>query len=97
MVRNTGLAAFRAGAFQAAAQAGVPVVPVALRGVRSVLRDGTWYPRRHPVAVSFGAPILPDGDDWAATLRLRDRVRAEILRHCGEPDLAPSHGTTSDS
>jgi acyl carrier protein len=90
LTRNTGLMPFRAGAFQAAAQAGVPVVPVALRGVRSVLRDGTWYARRAPIAVTIGEPVTPDGTDWAAALRLRDRVRAEILQHCGEPDLAPA-------
>jgi hypothetical protein len=32
--------------------------------------------------------VAPDGEDWAAAVRLRDRVRADILRHCGEPDLA---------
>jgi len=90
LTRNSGLMPFRAGAFQAAAQAGVPVVPVALRGVRSVLRDGTWYARRAPIAVTVGEPSAPDGADWAAALRLRDRVRAEILQHCGEPDLAPA-------
>jgi 1-acyl-sn-glycerol-3-phosphate acyltransferase len=88
LARRTGLAPFRAGAFQVAAQAGIPVVPVSLRGVRSVLRDETWYPRRAPIAVTFSAPVQPEGEDWNATLRLRDRVRAEILRHCGEPDLA---------
>ena len=88
LLRSTGLMPFRAGAFQAAAQAGVPVVPVALRGVRSVLRDGTWYPRRSPIAVTFGKPVRPEGSDWNATLALRDQVRAQILRHCGEPDLA---------
>ncbi|HEX6318831.1 MAG TPA: lysophospholipid acyltransferase family protein, partial [Burkholderiales bacterium] len=88
LARHTGLMPFRAGAFQVAAQAGIPVVPVALRGVRSVLRDGTWYPRRAPIAATFAAPIQPEGDDWNATLRLRDSVRAEILKHCGEPDLA---------
>jgi 1-acyl-sn-glycerol-3-phosphate acyltransferase len=88
LVRHAGLLAFRAGAFQVAAQAGIPVVPVSLRGVRSVLRDETWYPRRAPIAATFGPPIQPDGDDWNATLRLRDRVRAEILKHCGEPDMA---------
>jgi 1-acyl-sn-glycerol-3-phosphate acyltransferase len=85
--RRPGLMAFRTGAFQVAAQAGVPVVPVALRGVRSVLRDGTWYFRRHPVAVTFGAPVAPEGGDWNAAVRLRDRVRADVLKHCGEPDL----------
>jgi len=88
--RATGLLPFRTGAFQAAAQAGIAVVPVALRGVRSVLRDGTWYLRRSPVAVTVGEPIAPQGDDWNAAVRLRDRVRAEILRHCGEPDLEPA-------
>ncbi|HZM35047.1 MAG TPA: AMP-binding protein [Burkholderiales bacterium] len=86
--RQTGLMPFRTGAFQVAAQAGVPVVPVALRGLRSVLRDGRWYPRRAPVSVTFGAPVAPEGEDWAAAVRLRDQVRAEILKHCGEPDLA---------
>jgi 1-acyl-sn-glycerol-3-phosphate acyltransferase len=85
--RYTGLAPFRSGAFQVAAKAGVPVVPVALRGIRSVLRDGTWYLRRAPVAVTIGAPIAPEGDDWNAAMKLRDQVRAEILKHSGEPDL----------
>jgi acyl carrier protein len=88
LLRHTGLMPFRAGAFQVAAQARIPVVPVALRGVRSVLRDGTWYPRRAPIVVTIGAPIHPEGDDWNATVALRDRVRAEILKYCGEPDLA---------
>jgi 1-acyl-sn-glycerol-3-phosphate acyltransferase len=85
--RNTGLMPFRTGAFQAAAQAGIPVVPVALRGIRSVLRDGTWYLRRSAVSVVVGVPIAPLGTDWSAAVALRDRVRAEILQHCGEPDL----------
>jgi len=88
MQRATGLMPFRTGAFQTAAQAQIPVVPVALRGVRSVLRDGTWYLRRAPVSVTMSAPVAPEGSDWNAAVRLRDRVRAEILKHCGEPDLA---------
>jgi acyl carrier protein len=87
LTRSTGLMAFRTGAFQAAAQAGVPVIPVALRGLRSVMRDGTWYLRRASVSVTIGAPLRPEGTDWAAAIRLRDAARAEILRHCGEPDL----------
>jgi 1-acyl-sn-glycerol-3-phosphate acyltransferase len=89
LMRNTGLMGFRTGAFQAAAQAGIPVIPIALRGIRSVLRDGTWYVRRAAVSVTIGAPISPEGGDWAAAVKLRDLVRAEILRHCGEPDLIP--------
>jgi acyl carrier protein len=88
LLRHTGLLPFRTGAFQTAVQAQVPVVPVALRGVRSVLRDGTWYLRRAPVSVTIGNPIAPEGSDWNAAVKLRDVVRAEILKHCGEPDLA---------
>jgi 1-acyl-sn-glycerol-3-phosphate acyltransferase len=88
LVRQTGLMPFRAGAFLSAAQAGIPVVPVALRGVRSVLRDGTWYPRRAPISVTVGAPVAPQGSDWNAAVRLRDQVRSRILKHCGEPDLS---------
>ncbi len=88
--RTTGLMPFRTGAFQAAVQADIAVVPVALRGVRSVLRDGTWYPRRAAVSVTICAPVAPSGGDWQAAVELRDRVRAEILRHCGEPDLEPA-------
>ena len=87
LTRSTGLMDFRTGAFQAAAQAGVPVVPVSLRGVRSVLRDGTWYLRRAAITVTIGAPVAPEGTDWAAAVKLRDAVRAEVLRSCGEPDI----------
>ena len=84
--RVPGLLPFHAGAFSAAAQAGVPVVPVTIRGTRSVLRDGQWFPRRVPIGVMVSAPIRPDGDDWSASIRLRDAVRAEILNRCAEPD-----------
>jgi 1-acyl-sn-glycerol-3-phosphate acyltransferase len=93
--RMAGLQAFHLGAFVAAATAGVPVVPVAIRGTRSMLRDGQRLPRRGVVEVTIGEPIEPpaDGaDPFAAAVRLRDRTHAEILRHCGEPDAAGSAG-----
>jgi 1-acyl-sn-glycerol-3-phosphate acyltransferase len=86
--RMPGLLPFHMGAFVAAAQAGLPVVPVAIRGSRSILRSGSGFPRRHAVSVTIGTPIAPKGTDWAAAIELRDAVRAEILRHTGEPDLA---------
>ncbi|MHB8666148.1 MAG: AMP-binding protein [Burkholderiales bacterium] len=87
--RTAGLLPFRMGAFVVAAQTGVPLLPLAIRGARSVLRDGSWFVRRGALAVTIAAPLLPQGSDWNAAVALRDAARAQILRHCGEPDLAP--------
>ena len=86
--RAPGLMPFKMGAFHVAAQAGAPVVPVAIRGTRSVLRGREWFPRRGAITVTVRPPIAPEGSDLAAAVRLRDKVRAEILAFCGEPDLA---------
>jgi 1-acyl-sn-glycerol-3-phosphate acyltransferase len=86
-----GLLPFHLGAFVVAARAGVPVVPVTIHGTRSLLRADRWFPRPGPLAVTIGAPIAPPADvpdAFAAAVRLRDLARTEILRHCGEPDLA---------
>ncbi|MGI9384305.1 MAG: AMP-binding protein, partial [Methyloligellaceae bacterium] len=88
LTRMPGLLDFRLGAFNAAAEAGVPVVPVTILGTRSILRGGQWFPRRGRVTVHIAEPLLPDGTDFAAALRLRDEARTRILAQCGEPDLA---------
>lgn len=90
--RVAGVLPFHMGAFVAAADAGVPVVPIAVRGTRSILRDSSGFPRRGAVAVVIGAPLDPKApgapdDAWSAAIRLRDAARAHILRYCGEPDL----------
>lgn len=87
--RLPGLMPFRMGAFVVAANTGIPVVPVAICGTRSILRDGQWWPRRGAITIMFGAPLLPvtdARDAFAAAVVLRDAARAHILRHCGEPD-----------
>ena len=93
--RMPGLLPFRMGAFAAAAAADVPVLPVVIRGSRSALRDGAVLLRPHPIRVEVlpaQAPRPAGGgealSDWDAAVELRDRVRAEMLRHVGEPDLA---------
>jgi 1-acyl-sn-glycerol-3-phosphate acyltransferase len=83
----SGLRPFRLGAFRAAAAAGRPVVPVALRGTRRVLRGDQWLPHPGPVHVSVAQPVAPAGGDWAAVLRLRDEVANAIAERCGEPRL----------
>ena len=96
--RMPGLLPFHLGAFAAAARAGVPVIPVAIRGSRSVLRAGQWFPRRGALLVTIADPILPPTDipdTFAAAIRLRDGARAAILRHCGEPDSEPGQAESS--
>jgi len=82
--RAPGLLPFRLGAFRAAVDAGLPVVPVAIRGTRRILPDGTWWLTRGPIDVVLGAPIRPEGTGWAEMVRLRDRVRDEIAAQVGE-------------
>lgn len=86
--RMPGLLPFRMGAFVTATQAGVPVAPVTLRSTRNILRAGQWFPRRGSISITISAPITPEGTDWPAAIKLRNATRAEILRFCGEPDLA---------
>jgi len=86
--RRPGLAPFHLGAFLAACEAGLPVVPLAIRGSRSLLPADTWRPRRGPITVTLGAPVAPQGTDWSAAIALRDAARVQILAHCGETELA---------
>ena len=87
--REAGLRAFHLGAFEIAVACGAPIIPLTLHGTRWVLRDGQWLPRRLPVSAVVGAPLtVPAGSDaFSAAVQLRDAARAQILRHCGEPEL----------
>lgn len=85
--RIPGLARFRMGAFLVASRSGLPVVPLAIRGARSILRDGSWFPRMGKIEVDIGIPVLPQNREWHSAIVLRDTARAEILLRCGEPDL----------
>jgi 1-acyl-sn-glycerol-3-phosphate acyltransferase len=87
--REPGLRPFHMGAFVIAAETGAPVVPVAIRGARSVRRERERLIRRHPVHVTFGEPIHPESTGWEEAVRLRDATRAVIAADCGEPDLVP--------
>jgi 1-acyl-sn-glycerol-3-phosphate acyltransferase len=93
--RIPGLRPFHMGAFEAAVEADVPVVPIAVRGTRSMLRDVSKFPRRGKITVTIGKPIEPDNvkdpvasDSWATAIKLRDAAHEHILRHCGEPDIS---------
>lgn len=87
--REAGLRPFRMGAFVAATRAATPVLVAGLRGTRSVLRDESWLPQRGRLEFELGS-FLPvnDAGDWESAVRLRDQARAEMLKLCGEHNLA---------
>lgn len=85
---HPGLHRFHAGAFVAAARAGLEVVPVAIHGTRDILPDGRFLPRpgRIRVDVLCVLPAAVDGEKDAA-VRLRLDARRLIMAELGEPDL----------
>ncbi len=87
LTRRPGLLGFHLSAFLVAGQAGISVLPVTVRGTRSILRGGQWFPRRGEIVVHVGKAIAPQGTDFTAAIQLRDRARAAMLEHYGEPDL----------
>jgi fatty-acyl-CoA synthase len=92
-----GIRPFQLGAFRAAVDAGVAIVPVSLAGTRRFLRDGTYLPRPTSVTITVSPPIYPRGTDgaakaedvspWHELIRLRDAAREAIARYSGEPLL----------
>jgi 1-acyl-sn-glycerol-3-phosphate acyltransferase len=82
-----GLRPFQMGAFKAAIDAGCPILPVTLSGTRTVFRDGAWFLRHAPLRVTVGPPLWPQETGWREIVRLRDAVREEFLKYCGEAPL----------
>jgi 1-acyl-sn-glycerol-3-phosphate acyltransferase len=85
--RYPGLLPFRMGTFAVAVDAGVPVVPVAIQGTRSLLRGDDRLLRHGRVKVMAAPEVRPEGNGWHAGVQFRDEVRGAILGRCGEVDL----------
>jgi 1-acyl-sn-glycerol-3-phosphate acyltransferase len=89
--QERGLGRFHSGAFLTAARAGLPVVPVLIRGARTVLPAGARLPRPGgSIDVRICAPVCAESANAGAARRLRDQVRRSMLDELGEPDLAPA-------
>jgi 1-acyl-sn-glycerol-3-phosphate acyltransferase len=82
---------FKAGGFVLAGQSQAFVVPVTIRGSRSILAPKTYHVRGGPVEVTLGEPIPAQG--WSPR-DLTDRVRTEIVRTF---ESGPSLKTTARS
>jgi 1-acyl-sn-glycerol-3-phosphate acyltransferase len=83
-----GLHAFRPGAFAAAIKAGLPIVPLAIRGSRRILPARRRLPRRADLELEVLEPINPGDPGWESSAALAEAARRRILAVVGEPDLA---------
>jgi 1-acyl-sn-glycerol-3-phosphate acyltransferase len=82
-----GLLPFRMGAFVAAAQHDLPILPVAVTGTRQVMTGDRFVPRPGRCRVQIAIPLAPAGRDWEHAVALRDATRKALLGATGEPDL----------
>lgn len=83
----SGLRTFKLGAFKLAVETETPITPIALQGIRSILRSGSRLLKPVKVKVHIGETIIPSNKEWSEVIRLRDAARLEIAKNCGEPVL----------
>jgi 1-acyl-sn-glycerol-3-phosphate acyltransferase len=76
--RDGTLGAFKKGGFHLAMDAGVEIVPVAIRGTRAVMPPGSMLIRAGEVTLTVGEPIPTAGLTAADRQRLVDEVRGKI-------------------
>ncbi len=82
-----GLYPFRAGAFAAAINSELPIVPVVISGSRALLPAATILPRRRHLAIDMLAPIQPGESAFDNSKDLAELARQRILTILDEPDL----------
>jgi 1-acyl-sn-glycerol-3-phosphate acyltransferase len=76
--RDGTLGPFKKGGFHLAAKAGVPIVPVALRGTRELMPRGSFLLRSGTIRAIVGEPIPTQGLSDEERASLNDRVRSVV-------------------
>ena len=87
MGRVPGLRPFRMGAFVVSEEAGLPLVPVALRGTGRILRGDRRFPHYGRIQMSVTVPLTPTGRGWPGAVELRTAARRALLAELDEADL----------
>lgn len=82
-----GLRPFKLGAFKMATETHTPICPIGMQGSRAILRGEERLMKPHYVKMIVGEPIMPQGNEWQDIMRLKNEVREQIAKHCGEPTL----------
>jgi len=76
--RDGTLGSFKKGGFHLAIKAGVPIVPVALRGTRELMPAGSLLLRSGTMTVIIGEPIATQGLSDEDRTNLNERVRGVV-------------------
>ena len=87
--RDGSLGAFKKGGVHLAVKAGVPIVPVALRGTRALMPRGSFLLRSGTMTVVIGEPIITLGLSDEDRASLGERVRGSVEAMLKEPMDAP--------
>jgi len=87
---ESGLLPFRMGAFVAATDQSLPVLPVALSGTRDIMTGDSLLLHHGSCRVTIGQALHPSASDWKWVVALRDETRKVLLEATGEDDLAGS-------
>jgi 1-acyl-sn-glycerol-3-phosphate acyltransferase len=94
-----GLHEFKEGAAYIAIKAGVPIVPIAIIGMRELLPMGSLHLRSGKVLVRVGDPIPTEGMTIKDRDELTERLRSDVARMMGvdiTPAAAAAHPTASE-
>ncbi|GAB4222955.1 MAG: AMP-binding protein [Gammaproteobacteria bacterium] len=83
----TGIRAFKSGAFKIAAQGRFPLVPIAIRGSRTMLRSGQYLLTPTCIVIEVLPSQHARDDSWQEIARLRDDIRQKIALACGEKTI----------
>ena len=86
-IKEAGVGRFRAGAFSAATNGEMPVVPVAVFGTRRMMSSGQYLPRLCRIRMDILPPIAPGDPAFADNRQLAEAARQAILDVLDEPDL----------
>lgn len=72
---------FKKGVFSLAVRAGIPVIPVGIRGTSALQPKGSFLPKKKGVIyVNVGKPILIGEDSPSEKAKIMDEVRSSIER-----------------
>jgi 1-acyl-sn-glycerol-3-phosphate acyltransferase len=80
---NGSIQELKKGPFYLAEMAGVPIVPVGIRGTRQALAKDRVFVRGAKVEVAIGAPLVQAKSGSGARERMREEVRAALVELSG--------------